>query len=132
MCALLADLILYIHAVFVLYVVLGFALIVWGILRRWRWVRNFWFRLIHLLAIAIVTLQALCGNYCPLTVWENRLRMAAGQTAYTGSFIQYWVARLLYYDLPVWYFAILYSIFTLLVAITWIAGPPQKPWKRNG
>jgi hypothetical protein len=130
MYAQLADLVLYIHAAFVLYVILGFVLIVWGILNRWRWVRNFWFRLIHLLAIAVVTLQALCGTYCPLTVWENRLRVAAGQTGYTGSFIRHWVAQLLYYDLPVWFFAILYSAFMLLVVFTWIIAPPHKPWQR--
>ncbi|MFZ5595280.1 MAG: DUF2784 family protein, partial [Pseudomonadota bacterium] len=42
---LLADLILVVHALFIAFVVLGFALIVIGMFRHWDWVRNMWFRL---------------------------------------------------------------------------------------
>ena len=34
-----------------------------------RWVRNFWFRLLHFLAIAVVVEESLLVAVCPLTDW---------------------------------------------------------------
>ena len=59
-----------------------------------------WFRLAHLATIVIVALQAWLGRLCPLTIWELELRRAAGQAYQEQSFIEYWVARYLYLDLP--------------------------------
>ena len=72
----MADTILVIHASFVAFVILGFIFIILGALRPWAWVRNMWFRLIHLLSIGVVVLEAWVGGICPLTEWENRLREA--------------------------------------------------------
>ena len=74
----LADSILVIHALFVAFVILGFALIVIGMFRRWGWIKNLWFRLLHLLAIGIVVAEAWFGGICPLTDLENRKREAGG------------------------------------------------------
>jgi len=131
MYALLADLVLFIHALVVAFVVIGFAMILVGMVRRWRWIDNFWLRLVHLVAMVVVTVQAVLGRYCPLTIWENRLRVAAGEPVYPGSFIQSWIHWLIYFDIPLWVFAIIYTVFTLLVVLTWIARPPAKPWVRN-
>ena len=54
------------------------AAILAGIALRWAWVRNFWFRTIHLAMIAVVVAESLCGIVCPLTDWEDRLREAGG------------------------------------------------------
>ncbi len=126
MYAIWADLLLFIHFAIVLFVVGGFVLIIIGMIRRWDWVRNFWLRAIHLAAIAVVTVQTLCGNYCPLTIWEAQLRQAAGQTVYATSFVQYWVRRLIYYDVPLWIFAIIYSVFMALVVLAWVIRPPKR------
>jgi len=126
---LIADLILYIHALFVVFVVIGFVLIIVGLFCRWAWVRRFWFRLVHLASIAVVTVQTLCGRYCPLTIWENRLRRAAGEATYEGSFIQAWVERIIYYDISLKVFAFIYAGFLSLVVLTWIVGPPVPPWR---
>jgi len=126
MYALLANLILFVHFAIVVFVVGGFILIVIGILQRWHWVESFWLRALHLLAIVVVTVQTLLGNYCPLTIWEVQLRLAAGEPAYSTSFIQYWVERLIYYDIPLWIFAIIYSVFTALVVLTWVIRPPKR------
>ena len=67
-----ADVILVGHFLFVAFVVVGFALIVVGHYARWTWVYNNWFRYSHLMAIAIVVLQAWAGRSCPLTVWGER------------------------------------------------------------
>ena len=85
------------HAAYVSFVVLGLVAILAGIAFRWKWVRNPWFRWIHITMIGIVVAEALAGIPCPLTVWERQLREAAGQVAYAGDFIGYWTHRLLFY-----------------------------------
>ncbi|HVQ62262.1 MAG TPA: DUF2784 domain-containing protein, partial [Burkholderiales bacterium] len=71
----IADVILVVHALFVLFVVGGFVLILVGA-GSWGWVRNRTFRILHLAAIAFVTGEALLGVTCPLTLWEDWLRAA--------------------------------------------------------
>ena len=68
---LLADLIVVFHATYVSFVVFGLVAILIGSSYGGDWVRNFWFRAIHLAMIGIVVLEALFGITCPLTVWES-------------------------------------------------------------
>ena len=117
----LADLILIVHALFVLFVTVGLAAIWLGAWRNWRWVRNRRFRLLHLAAILYVALESLIGIACPLTVWEDLLR---GRSTETGL-IQRWVEGLIYYDLPTWVFTTVYVLFALAVVLTWRLVPPQ-------
>ena len=120
-----ADAVLLTHFLFVLFVVLGLALVVAGGVRGWSWVRNPWFRLAHVAAIGVVVLQAWLGAACPLTSWEMALRNRAGDAVYTGSFVAFWLDRLLYYQAPAWVFVTLYTAFGLLVAWTWYVFPPR-------
>jgi len=120
----LADLVLVIHFAFVLFVVGGLALIWIGAAAGWEWVRNFWFRIAHLGAIAFVAGEALLGIWCPLTVWEAQLRGAdAGK-----SFVAQWVHRVMFYDFPEQVFTVAYVLFALVVAATlWLVPPrPRK------
>jgi len=75
----LADLIVSIHFGFVIFVVGGLLVIILGGVLRWRFIRNFWFRVIHLAMILFVVFETLFGISCPLTDWEYELRIAAGQ-----------------------------------------------------
>lgn len=125
--ALAADLILLTHALFVVFVICGFLLIWIGWLRHWNWIRNWWFRVIHVGAIGVVVLQAWAGRLCPLTIWENQLRAMAGQAAYEESFVRYWVHELLFYDLPGWVFTLVYTVFGMFVVLTWLVVPPAGP-----
>ena len=34
-------------------------------------IRNFWFRLVHVLMMGAVAAETYCGIPCPLTVWEK-------------------------------------------------------------
>lgn len=54
------------------------------------------------------------------------LREQIGNEQYTGSFIQYWLQSILYYQAPDWAFTLIYSIFGLLVIVSWVRFPPQK------
>ncbi len=112
-----ADVILVGHFLFVAFVVVGFALIVVGHYARWTWVYNNWFRYSHLMAIAIVVLQAWAGRSCPLTVWESELRERAGDAGYGGSFIHHWLHKVLFFQAPPWVFTLAYSGFALLVLL---------------
>lgn len=121
----LADAVLLVHVGVVLFVVLGMLAIVLGNRAGWSWPNRFGWRLAHLLAIVVIALQAWLGRYCPLTMLESWLREQAGQAAYESSFIGHWVQRLLYYDAPLWFFAIIYTGFGLLVAWAWWRYPPR-------
>jgi hypothetical protein len=119
---LLADLILVIHLLFVLFIVGGLVATWLGAWRRWRWVRNFRFRTLHFIAILFVAAESVVGMACPLTLWEDWLR---GSTLQTG-FIQRWISRILYYDLPPWMFTTAYVVFALIVAATWFRVRPDS------
>ena len=121
----LADVVVFIHAAYALFVVFGLMAILVGTACRWDWVRNFWFRLGHLCAIAVVVLQSWFGVICPLTIWEQQLRQKSGQATYTGSFVAHWLHELLFFDAPNWVFAICYTGFASLVLLSWYLVPPR-------
>lgn len=122
----LADIVLIAHFAFVAFVIGGLLLIVLGGFCRWSWIRNPWFRSLHLAAIALVVLQSWLGMICPLTTWEMELRDSAGDATYSGTFIGHWLQRLLYYEAPPWTFVLCYTAFGVLVAGTWIRFRPRS------
>ena len=121
-----ADAVLFVHALFVAFVVIGLALVLIGNWRGWQWVRHFGFRLAHLLAIGIVVVQSWLGAICPLTSWEMSLRARAGDATYPGAFVAHWVERLLYYRAPDWVFILVYTAFGALVIASWIWVRPRR------
>jgi hypothetical protein len=54
------------------------------------------------------------------------LRAQARAATYSGSFIEHWLQRLLYYEAPAWIFTLLYSLFALAVAVAWWRFPPRR------
>jgi hypothetical protein len=128
----LADLVVAVHFTYVAFVVVGMAAILIGFALRWSWVRNFWFRAIHLLLIGIVVVESIFGVVCPLTTWENRLRDAGGEVTEDGSFIGRWVHDLLFIDASPWVLTTCYILFGLAVLATFIFAPPRRPrWMRK-
>jgi voltage-gated potassium channel Kch len=127
----LADVVVVIHAAFVFFVLFGLVAIVAGLALGWGWVRNFWFRVGHLAAIAVVAAQALVGVICPLTILENALRRMAGQETYPGAFVGYWAHRLIFFRADPWVFTLAYSLFGLAVLATFCLGPPRWPRRRD-
>lgn len=114
-----ADMVLLLHALFVVFVAVGLLLIVCGTVLGWSWIRNPWFRMAHLLAIAVVVLQAWFGVLCPLTTLETWLRHRAGDAPYAASFVAHWLEALLYYRAPPWVFTVCYTAFGFAVALSW-------------
>jgi len=122
-----ADIILIVHFAFVLFVIGGLGATWLGTWLRWRWVRNFWFRVAHLCAIVFVAAEAAAGIWCPLTIWEAELRGARREQ----GFIATWIHRFLFYDFPPWVFTASYAAFALIVAFTFWLVPPA-PRKKKG
>lgn len=120
-----ADLLLFMHALFVAFVVFGLLVVFVGKWCGWPWVRNPYFRIAHLAAIGIVVVQSWLGMICPLTIWEMALRERAGDAVYSGSFIANWVGKLLYYQAPAWVFGVCYTLFAALVVVAWFRVRPR-------
>lgn len=120
--ALLADIVLGVHFLFVAFVVGGLAVVWIGAAAAWQWVRNFWFRAAHLAAIVFVAGEALLGIWCPLTIWEDALRNVQEEK----SFVARWIHRVLFYDFPGWVFTSAYVAFALVVAATWYFVRPAR------
>src|SRR5262245_52727341 len=108
-----ADVIVVVHALYVGFVVIGELLILVGLALRWKWVRNPTFRWIHLLAIAIVGVEAVFGWTCPLTSWEDDLRELAGTPNLRGdSFLARVASDVLWFDdVELWVFTVKHISF---------------------
>ncbi len=82
----LADLVVGLHCLFVVFVVLGGLLLV-------RWPALAW---VHLPAAVWGALIEFAGWTCPLTPLEKSLRLRAGGAGYEGGFIEHYLLPLLY------------------------------------
>ena len=82
----LADFVVVIHSLFVLFVVFG------GLL-AFRWWRVSY---LHLPAVAWGAFIELAGGICPLTPLENSLRIGAGHAGYQGGFVEHYILPVLY------------------------------------
>jgi hypothetical protein len=123
---LLADLVVVIHLLYVLFAAGGLIGILLGAGFKWGWVRNRRFRIIHLVAVGLVALEAASGIVCPLTAWEYNLRRMAGETVDKDlSFVARLIHSAIFYDFPGWVFTVIHILFGLLVVITFVLLPPR-------
>jgi hypothetical protein len=122
----LADIVALVHLGYVVFVMLGFALIVAGIICGWMWIRNPWFRILHLAAIIAVVMEAIVGVNCPLTLLEFELRYPTEPFQERVSFIGTLIDTVLFYDAPSWVFTAVYCGFAVAVLITFIMAPPKR------
>jgi hypothetical protein len=115
--------ILLLHVAVIAFNVAGCVLVPIGAWRGWRWVREFWWRLAHLLGLAVVALQALFGRACFLTIWQGDL----SGSVHVQPLIAGWIDRLIYWPLPLWVFALAYgAVFAYVVAL-WVWVRPRRP-----
>lgn len=84
--SLLADAVVLVHGLFVLFVVLGGLAVL-------RWRRLAW---LHVPAAVWGALIELTGGTCPLTHLEVWLRRRAGGAGYEGGFIDHYILPLIY------------------------------------
>jgi len=123
---LVTDIVVFVHLCYATFVVVGFLLILIGAALRWRWTRNRVFRWVHLGCIALVAVEAVVGQICPLTLLENWLLVSSGSAGYERTFIGNLIYNLLYYDFPAWVFTIAYVSLATLTALTLVLIPPVR------
>jgi hypothetical protein len=155
---LLANLVVALHLAYVAFVVVMVPVIVVGGILKWKWVRNFWFRLVHFLMMAVVVLETGFGVTCPMTLWERDLRIAGGQLigekdaqgnlvtdergfttvkqtdAYQEDFVGRLLRNILFFDpneVPQHILNSFYYGFGALILITLFLIPPRWPWRRE-
>ena len=118
----IADVVLVFHFFIVVFIVGGLIFTWIGAAARWQWVRNRWFRYLHLAAIVFVALEAVFGYICPLTIWEDALRGGARPESFIGR----WVSRALFYQAPEWVFTTLYCVWAAATVATLRFVPPTQ------
>jgi hypothetical protein len=112
-----ADAILLVHLGFVLFALLG------GLLAGWWRI----FLLLHPPAAAWAVFVELTGRGCPLTTWEQQLRLRAGEAGYSEGFVEHYLLPLLYPDwltLPVQYVLAAFVLLVNLAVYAWV-------WRRR-
>ena len=118
----MADVLLLIHFGLAACITTGFFIIPIGYKLDWNWIKKRNLRLLHLFLMGVITTETIVGLTCPLTVLENMFRTVD----YSMSFMSYWLAEILYWDLPTQVFVLLYSLCFGWVLILWKICPPNE------
>lgn len=123
--SLLARVVLALHVGVILFNVGALVVISLGAWRGWRFVRIWWWRALHLAMLALVAVQALLARACFLTLWQSALQQRAGESASSAPLIARWVHDLIFWPLPLWFFAVLYVVVCLYALLLWRLVPPR-------
>jgi Protein of Unknown function (DUF2784) len=118
----LAETVLAAHLAIILFNLFGLVAVPLGALRGWRFVEIRWWRLLHLLLLAAVAVQAAAGRACVLTLWQADL---AGIRA-PPPLVMSWVERMIYWPLPLWVFTVLYILVFGYALLLYRFVPPRR------
>jgi hypothetical protein len=129
--SLLARLVLAAHVGIIVFNIAGLVVIPLGAWRGWRFVRILWWRALHLAILALVAVQALLARACFLTLWQSALQQHAGEAASGAPLIERWVHGLIFWPLPLWFFAVLYVAVCFYALLLWRLVPPRALAERS-
>jgi len=118
---LLADTLVVVHFAFLVFVAAGGALVLW----------RAWVAWIHVPAVLWAAWIEFAGAICPLTPWENALRLRAGQHGYRGGFIEHYILPVVYppgltRDDQFWLGVALVAVNATLYALAWRTGKAPR------
>lgn len=82
----MADIVVLLHLIFILFVLMGGILAIWW--RKVAWV--------HIPAAGWGVLIEFAGWFCPLTPLENRFRIKGGEAGYPGGFVEEYILPVIY------------------------------------
>ncbi len=123
----IADFTVFVHFLYIVFLLGGLLLILLGLWRGWSISRNFWFRSLHLAAFLLVIGFELAGYLCPLTYLEIWLRqMQDPSSAYFGSFIAHYIEELIYVEIPLSIIMIPTAGIALLTLFLFLLAPPKR------
>ena len=101
----LADGVVVLHLLFILFVVLGGIMTL--VLPKVIWV--------HIPCVIWVVIIEFTGKICPLTPLENELRSRAGQGMYSGDFVFHYIEPMIYLEGLTRQFQIILGVLAALV-----------------
>lgn len=117
---LLADLVLITHFAIAAFLALGMLLIPLGAYWHWTWVRSRRLRQIHMGLMVLIAIEALFHITCPLTTLEAYLRKSTAPESFWADQL----GKILYWDLPLEFFTILYGCCVVWALFLWKSVPP--------
>ena len=119
--SLFSEIVLLFHFCIFLFMILSFFLIPLGYFQKWKWVKNKYYRLIHLILMGIIFIETILGLMCPLTILENFLR----NNIEINNKITQIIHQIMYWDLPTYQFIILYLLSLLYLIFLWFFFKPD-------
>ncbi len=122
----IADIIVVLHFIWIVFMLLGFFLTIYGFL--WEKFFDWWlFRTLHLSGILFVGILTLLRRFCPLTILENLSRVRySSENTYPGSFIVHYIENLVYPDVNQTLLRILTVLVALFILVVYTIRPPTK------
>ena len=118
---LFSEIILLLHLLIFLFITLSFILIPIGYFQKWEWVKNKYYRSIHLILMGIISIETILGFMCPLTILENYFR----DDIKVDNKLTEIAHQILYWDLPNYQFIILYILSFSYLIFLWIFFKPN-------
>ena len=116
---LLADAVLLLHLVFIVFALAGGVLVLFRGYIAW----------LHLPAVAWAAYAEFTATICPLTPLENSLRKQAGQEGYDGGFVEHYLIPLIY---PAALTPRLQMLIGAIVVAVNVAVYAAALWRRSG
>jgi hypothetical protein len=128
----LANLTAAAHILYFTAVVAGFLVVILGP-PAWRWTRGVWFRVAHLIAIAIVLVENTFGLACPLNRLEWGLRAGAPAAATTeaSTGMGFVLDQVLFHTIGGNVLNGLWWAFGVLAVALWFISPPYRRARRS-
>jgi hypothetical protein len=116
---LLADAVVLLHLVFIVFALAGGVLVLFRGYVAW----------LHLPAVAWAAYAEFTATICPLTPLENSLRKQAGQEGYDGGFVEHYLIPLIY---PAALTPRLQMLIGAIVVAVNVAVYAAALWRRSG
>ena len=119
---LLADALLILHFLWIIFLILGLPVGLYFKMRR--------LRIVHAFGLLFALALQIGGMLCPLTIWEEKLRLhQQPDFSYGGSFIIAYIERLVY---PGWISMNTLTVLTvMLVLLTLLSFILKPPWQKT-
>lgn len=120
-----ADIILLIHAAWVLFMIGGIIFTFAAYFRRslFEWAM---FRTAHLIGLLFTASLGIFGWNCPLTNIENSLRADGRGAVYPGSFLAHYLERIVYWEITQQTITIATIVLAVFVIATFVIRPPAR------
>ena len=117
-----SEIVLLLHFSIFLFMIFSFILIPFGYFQKWEWVKNIYFRSIHLILMGFILIETILGFMCPLTILENFLR--ADQKV--DNIFTEIIHQIMYWDLTNYQFIILYFLSLSYIIFLWFYFRPNQ------